>query len=290
MKTLTCAIAFLLLLITCGGGDQRPAAAPPARADAMPEAGPEESGLRLRLLVAPPADGRAAAAQKDGYDVRLDLLNTSQQPITLLGKWRNEDQGDIAAYLEAATSIECVPQIAPWVGGVQESPRKLPQPRQVLAAGETLSMHWQTDGRHLKNRVTDPNEVQNPTFPFPGLYAVHATLDVITADGGTMRLRSNEQLVCVGGSRAMPKYTRGPLLSVDAEKKTARLGLGTLQKAKVGDTFEIGHPKGKFWKLTLTSVSPQISQGTLELLTHSTYAPFRELPTAYEPATLVVRE
>jgi hypothetical protein len=293
MRNLTC--MTVIALLACGAS-QSPAPAPLAAPQppatpvaALPEAGPEDGGMRLRLVVAPPPAAAAADAGKEGYDVRLDLLNTSRQPITLLGKWRNEDVGDIKAYLEAATSIECVPDVAPWVGGVRESPRKLPQPRETLGAGETLSMRWQTEGRHLKNRVTDPNAVQDPTFPFAGLYSVHATLDVITTTG-TVRLRSNEQLVAVGGSRVMPKYTRGPVLRVDGEKRTATLGLGSLHKVRAGDEFEIGHPKGKHWRLTVTDVMQQTSEGKLEMLTRSTFAPYREPPEPMSTATLVMRE
>jgi hypothetical protein len=83
------------------------------------------------------------------------------------------------------------------MGGVTVGQRKSPQPEQVLKPGETLSVRWRTEGRHLKNRVTNPNEVQNPEFPFPGLYSVHATVHVITSER-TVPLRSNEQLVSVG--------------------------------------------------------------------------------------------
>src|SRR5216110_3541184 len=109
---------------------------------ALPEPGPEDGGLRLRLQVAPRAD-----SGKEGYDVRLDLLNISQRPITLRAHWRNEgDAGDLKDYVEAATSIECVPEVAPWIGGVRQGQPKS-QPQQELAPGETLWLHWQTDGR-----------------------------------------------------------------------------------------------------------------------------------------------
>jgi hypothetical protein len=254
----------------------------PTVAATLPEPGPEDGGLCLRFIVAPRED-----AQAPGYDVRLDLLNVSDRDITLHANWRNEvDQGDVAEYIETATSIECVPAIAPWIGGVQQGQRTSPQPKRVLKAGEELSARWKSQGRRLKNRVTNPNEVQNPEFPFPGLYSVHATLDVITSEG-TVRLRSNEQLVSVGGSRKMPKHTRGQLIEVDKEKKTALVGLGSLHKVEVGDQFEIGHPKGMHWKLTVTQVEPRLCRGNLELLTRSTYPPFLEPPHPFMDATLV---
>ena len=88
----------------------------------------------------------------------------------------------------------------------------------------------------------------------------------------------------------MPKYTRGSLWNVDAEKKTALLGLGSLHKVRAGDQFEIGHPKGMHWKLSITEVMPRYSVGTLELLTRSKYPPYSEPPVSLMPATLVRQE
>ena len=250
------------------------------RDGALPEPGPEDGGLRLRLIVAP----RAGAA--GGYDVRLDLLNESARAVTLRSDWRNRDVGDVGEYLEAALNVECVPPVAPWVGGVMVSRRELPQAEHALAAGETLTVRWQTDKSVLKRRVSNPHEAQNPTFPFPGLYSVHGTLDVVTADG-TVRLRSNEQLVPVGGSRAMPKYTYGTLRHVDGATKTAILGLGSMHQARVGDRFEIGHSKGMHWRLTLTDVRRADADGTLELLTRSPHPPYADPPLPLMPAALV---
>jgi hypothetical protein len=229
-----------------------------AETAAPPEPGPEDGGLRMRLVAVPRTEG-----SKEGYDVRVDLLNISERAITLRAGWRNEETGDLKDYIDAATSIECVPAVRRWMGGVQQGQRKLPQPEQVLEPGAVLSVRWQTEGRHLKNRVTNPNDVQNPEFPFPGLYSVHASMNVITSER-TVALRSNEQLVSVGGSRAMPKSTLGQLWHVDADGKTALLGLGSLQKIELGDQFE--HlSKGDYWKLTITKVEPSHSTGNLEL-------------------------
>jgi hypothetical protein len=230
-----------------------------APAVAAAEPGPENGGLRMRLVVTP--NPKAGA---EGYDVRLDLLNVSDHAIWLKANWSHDtDKGDLKDYLEAATSIESDPPIAPWVGQVQGGYRKWPQPEQELKAGESLSIHWQTEGRQLKNRVTDPNAVQNPQFPSSGLYSVHSTLAVRT-DQRTVRLRSNEQLVPVGGSREQPKHTFGRLSDVDAAAKTATLGLGALHKVEVGDKFRIRSGMGDFWRLTITTVDREWSTGQLE--------------------------
>jgi hypothetical protein len=141
----------------------------------------------------------------------------------------------------------------------------------LLLAGKVLSVRWRTQGRQLKNRVTDPNEVQNPTFPFPGLYSVHATLDVITSERA-VTLRSNEQLVPVGGSRATPRYTFGHLLVVDKGGKTAVLDLGSRHKVEPGDQF-MHFSKQTPWKLTVSKVSPGHSWGQIELLSPNTERP-----------------
>jgi hypothetical protein len=72
--------------------------------------------------------------------------------MTLRAGWRNDDAGDVKDYIEAATSIESVPAVSPWIGGVRKTRRTLPQPEYLLNAGEVLSVRWQTQGRHL----TDP--------------------------------------------------------------------------------------------------------------------------------------
>jgi len=225
----------------------------------LPEPGPEDGGLRMRLVVAPRTD-----VGKEGYDVRVDLLNTSERAITLRAGWEGEEAGDLEDYVDAATSIECVPAVRRWVGGVMQGRRTSPQPEYVLQPGKVLSVRWQTQGRHLKNRVTNPNDVQNPEFPFPGLYSVHATVNVIT-HGGIVPLRSNEQLVSVGGSRAMPKSTLGQLLHVDADGKTATMSLGSLQKVEPGDQFQY-FSKREQGRLTITTVKPSISVGNLEVV------------------------
>lgn len=232
---------------------------PAVQAAADPEPGPEDGGLRLRLVATPRTE-----ENKEGFDVRVDLVNVSQRTITVQTGWEDDATGSVNDYLEAATSIECVPALAPWMGGTQmrQAGQNLPQATHVLKPGETLSASWQTSGRKLKNRVSKPTVVQNPTFPFPGLYSVHATVDVITS-AGTVRLRSNEQLVPVGGSRAMPRHTYGPLLSINGEQKSATLGLGTLHKVAVGDEFVMPSKQGS-WYVVITEVHNRYSEGTFK--------------------------
>ena len=256
---------------------------------AQPESGAENGGLQLRLVVLPHPE-----AGKEGYDIRLVLQNTTNQDIALRAAWWYEtDKGDVKDYIEASTSIETYPAIAPWVGQVVAKHRTAPQPEYVLKAGEVLSVSWHTDGRRLKNKVYDPNSVQNPEFPFPGLYSVHATLKINTG-GRAVPLRSNEQLVAVGGSRRAPKHSYGQLWGVEADTKTARLGLGSLHKVEAGDEFQI--PMGLMmdsWKLTITQVEPEFSTGRLERVPRigaNPTNPNPRFPERYMNATLILKK
>ena len=254
----------------------------------QPDPGPEDGGLRLRLVVLP-----HPKADREGYDVRVDVLNTTKADITLrAGWWYDTDKGDAKDYIEASTSIETYPTIAPWVGQVRAQHRTLPQPDYVLKAGEVLSLSWHTDGRRLKNKVTDPNTVQNPDFPFPGLYSVHATLRINRADRAVL-LRSNEQMVAVGGNPGAPKHTYGQLWGTETETKTARLGLGSLHKIEQGDEFQIRTGMMDFWKLTITQVEPESSTGRLEPLARVGPNPTNvnpRFPERHENATLILRK
>ena len=62
-----------------------------APASEQPDPGPEDGWLQLRLAVLPHAE-----AGKHGYDVRVDLLNTTKQDVTIrVGWWYGTDKGDV---------------------------------------------------------------------------------------------------------------------------------------------------------------------------------------------------
>ncbi len=227
----------------------------------LPEPGPEDMGLRLRLAVsARPTGG------KEGYEVKVDLVNASGEPVPLRAHhWRSErHDGGFKEFVEAAVGIESYPEIEPWLGQVMGPVEgAIAEPEYPLKPGENLSLMWRTTGRHLKHVVINPLEVQNPEFAQDGLHSVHATIGLI-AGGRPVRLRSNEQLVPFGGSRKMPKFTYGQLWSADETTKTAMLGLGSLHKVNLGDRFLIRSGIiGLTWTLTITGVAPEHSVGTL---------------------------
>lgn len=222
------------------------------------ESGPENGGLRLRLKVQwLPRSG------EEIYDVRLDLINTTDSKITLKTGWESTEPGDVKDYLTRAASIETSPRL-PNVRGASgfQAERTEPQKEQVLGPQETLTVQWQTARRILKNESL--LFAANPEFTQPGLYSVHVNLNVITSSG-TFRLRSNEQLVPIGGSRRQPKATSGEIVRISRARTTAEINLGAFDKVAVGDRFDITS-KLHSWRLTITEVGQTTSQGTLEKL------------------------
>jgi len=253
---------------------------------ALAEPGPQNRGLRLRLDVFPVASAKA------GYVVKVKLLNVGNHDVTIEANWRTlGDQDDVKEYLEAATGIETYPPIAPWIGGVRVANNSGPQPRLVLRPGETVPLEWQTAGRHLKNRVTDPSEVQNPEFVLPGVYAVHALLAVkiVGEAGKTILLRSNEVLVMAGGSPEVPKHSYGEFWGGESATKSGTLGLGELQKVEVGDEFLVGYAKAGQWRMRITEVRPTYSLGLLAEVNEGGQQEHRKLPFPERgaPAVLV---
>jgi hypothetical protein len=222
------------------------------------EAGPENGGIRLRFVVRSlPRSG------EEGFDVRLDLINTTEKPITLLTGWESTEPGDVKQYLTAAANIETSPRIARPRGATGFlAERTEPQKRHDLGPQETLTLQWQTARRMLKNESLFFSA--NPEFTEPGLYSVHVNLHVIT-DSGNYPLRSNEQLVSIGGSRSQPKATCGEILTVSPDRTKAEIDLGTFDKVAVGDRFDISS-KLFSWRLTITAVGEKSSEGTLEKL------------------------
>lgn len=245
-------IALVAAMLIVGSGH--------ALANDTPEPGPERGGLRLRLIAGP------SERNDGGYEMRIDILNTSASDVTLRTAWERDNTGTLAEYLEAATSIESYPAFEPWKGGLQAFPlgNEPKQFEQVLKGRETLTVRWHAKGPTLKNKVSDPFRAQNPSFDMPGMYAIHAKLAVET-DRGTIWLRSNEQLLSFGGSSEMPKHTYGPVSYANADKMTAILGLGAEHKVQVGDKFDITS-KQAHWRLTVTEVEPRYSETKLELL------------------------
>jgi len=232
---------------------------------AFPQAGPEVAGLRLRLLVKA-KHGEAG----DEFQSRLDLINVTDKAIRVSTGWPNHKKGSFQEYMEAAASIRTYPDITLWGIQVMATWQPATQAKRVLGAGETLTVEWTTKGRRLKNRVLLPNSNRNPYFPSDGLYGVHAELflnvetDAAVLERGEkpasasadkrrpVMLRSNEQLVSVGGSNRAPKAAIAIVQHVSDDFETGQISIGTAEGIKKGDQFLARTGMSALWKLTVT--------------------------------------
>jgi hypothetical protein len=226
--------------------------------EAKIEPGPENGGLRLRLVVT-----KRGTPREGGFDVRVDMINASKDKVTLRTGWDSNETGDVKDYLQLNASVETYPPFEPEKGatGAREA-RTTPQKELTLAPGETLTMEWQTVGRKLKNE--SGLLAHNPEFTETGLYSVHVTLNAITV-AGTHRLRSNEQLVMIGSITRQPRHTYGQITSIGRRENKAGFNLGSLDQVKVGDVFEITSKTGS-WRLTVTEVYERFSEVTIKAL------------------------
>lgn len=267
--------------------------------------------MRLRFVVVPERKGT-----NETFQVRMDLINVTDQPIKLLGDWPSDHfKGDYKEYLESDVSILTEPSLMNWVGQAQVSPRNNSQPEYTLGAKEVLTLQWVSLGRRLKNKSIHHFTTQNPRLPTDGLYSVRASVLLRPAAAepekkkeaaatkpatpatndrlsliddaswkhfmkssedsnphGSILLTSNEQLVPVGGSHALPKHALAKLLSADTNLLTAMIDLGAAHKVEVGDQFQIlTGTIGQVWRLKITRVDRTYSEGVLEPRSRGTY-------------------
>ena len=263
----------------------------------LPEPGPENGGVRLRFSVETTRSGT-----NDTHQVRIDLINVTDKPIRLLGDWPGDQSGPYEEYLESDVSIHTDPPFMPFMGQVGVERRRRPQPAFTLAAHEVLTVRWAASGRRLKNKSIHPVQTHDPFLTMDGLYAVYASLLLRPIDAetaletdlmrrtwssvdsrsreerledfpkasaessphGTIYLRSNEQLVPIGGSRMLPKPTLARLVWTDTNHDVATINFGSAQKIDPGDAFWIptGYI-GNVWRLEITNVAATSSSGLL---------------------------
>jgi len=231
-----------------------------AAAESLPQAGPENGGLRLRLRVVP--DGSNGT-----YSVRADLINVTTKPLTLSAIWAYDgDKGDFKDYLESALSIETEPTIVFFGIQVMADHRTKPQPTVVIPANGSASVEWKSSGRRLKNKLTRPLEVMNPYFPTDGLFSVHAEFKVgVSGLDKPVLLRSNEQLVPIGGSLHAPKASSAAVIATAPDRNQATLDRGALHGVEVGDEFLVRTGMGDFWLLTISSVQDRWSTALMKI-------------------------
>lgn len=229
-----------------------------AQGEKAAEPGPQNGGLRLRLTL-------TRAVKSAEWEVRMDLINDSQQSIALQTAWESSEPGDVKDYLQAAAQIETTPYFAPEHGATGFSEARTEQQKTLnLPANESLELRWRTGGPRLKPERQNSLLSANPALDEAGLYSVRVVLDVPTATG-TVRLRSNEQLVSVGGSVRAPKPSAARLESVSRDLQSVRIDLGGLDQVARGDQFDFTS-KTAAWRITITDTHPHSSEGTLQLL------------------------
>ena len=233
----------------------------------LPEPGPESAGMRLRLVIFPEGTGT-----NETFKVRVDLINVTDQSIKLVGDWRGDFRdGDYKEYLESDVRFQIEPPNVPSMDQVGDGGKRTkPQPEFTLGASKLLTLDWTALGRCMRTG-------SDLRLPMDGLYSIHASVllrlaenertiqPAPSAPSNRILLRSNEQLVPVGGSHALPKHTLGKLISADTNRYTAAIDIGSVHKTVVGDQFWIhtGYI-GQNWNLKITKVDPTVSFGVLE--------------------------
>jgi hypothetical protein len=222
----------------------------------MPEPGPENQGLRLRLTI--------ETNRKNGQDyhtVRIGILNVSSQPITLIANpIYDQHNKDYAAYLKAVMTFITFPKIIPPSAQTAGAMVTSPPVQITIQPQQEFKTHWQSRGGLLKN--TDYYNT-TPYLPGPGLYSIRAQLRVNTKTINEIPLNSNEQTVSIGNSTAMPKHATARVTHIDPEKNTVLIDLGERHKMQVGDEFYCPGPFPNYWKLIITEVHPWHSQASV---------------------------
>ena len=228
-------------------------------AESLPEPGPENCGLRMRLVITPDTTNGA-----HGFEVRVDIINSTKYQIELATDWDSEYQrGNFLDYVESTSAVITDPVLAPDNGQIVVAPRLSPQSTQSLGASQTLTLKWHSNGQRIKNKSM--LFFPNPKFSVDGLYGVHFCLEFRTSSG-LCRLRSNEQMVSVGGLQTQPKNTYGQFsfIQLNGTNSIAQINLGSINQIQTRDRFTISTGYiGDEWSLEITNVYSRVSYGTL---------------------------
>ncbi len=231
----------------------------------LPEPGPENGGLRLRLSII-----TSRQDTNDVYSVRLGIINVSSEPVILVGQPGYERHAkDYATFLKSIVSFVTFPEILPPLGQTAGIEPKSAPPKTTIKPQEEFVVRWRSSGRRLK-RQDYLNTT--PCFPSEGLYGVRAKVVIRTEEGREILLFSNQQRVCVGGSVELPKHATARITRTDVKNNAVIIDLGTHHKIQVGDRFHVsGGHMGYYWELTVSSTSAWVSEAAV--LVHQGSAP-----------------
>lgn len=218
----------------------------------LPAPGPENAGLRLQLLVANHSD------HEEMHDVRLQVTNIGKDPVTLVGQFYYENDSTYRDFLREAAYFTSFPEVLPSPFSTKGSERRSPQPTATIAPGDSLVAEWKT----RDNAIGGGREThQDLTFVRSGMFLVRAHLVVRTADDKFIKLWSNEQPFIVGGSRQAPQACAATVTKI--ADKVIQLDVGRYDGIRVGDVFEVGHPKTGSWSLKVSEVTGQTATASL---------------------------
>lgn len=224
----------------------------------LPEPGPENGGLRLRLVITPQGTGGI-------HTVTVELQNTGPRAVNLVGEWDyEENSGDYKAFFERWVRFLTYPEVQPESFQTAGGERHSPQPEQGLSPGESLIVSWSVTGNQIRGQSPFPGTT--PVFPSPGLYGIKASILVVTKEGARILLVSNEQPLAIRGSRGLPKFATARILSANPDRNQVKLDVGSDQRIEPGDTFEARWGLMASWRITITKVSAWSSVGSVKLL------------------------
>jgi len=244
----------------------------------LPDPGPENGGLCLRLIITPERD-------VGSHMIAVELQNTGPKVVTLIGEWDcEEDRGDYEAFFAKRVAFSTCPEVQPESFQTAGRERHAQQPRYKLAPGKSLVVSWKAQGDQI--REDSPFPGTTPVFPGPGLYGVRASIVVVTKEGGRVLLISNEQTMAVGGVRSLPKYATAHVVSTAKDKNLVTLDVGSDKKIAKGDTFVIRWGLQASWRVTVVKVYPWGSDGSVVRLHHDGRPRTPQFPPEQWPAML----
>ncbi|MHC4252939.1 MAG: hypothetical protein ACYS9X_27795 [Planctomycetota bacterium] len=243
-----------------------------------PAGGPENSGLRLRLVVTNPEPGGT-----EEHDVRLELLNVGNEPVTVVTRWHYERGGDYAAYLRSASTFTTVPEVLSYGMRTGGRFRKSPQVEAEIGPEGGIVSEWRVRGR----RIFSPSASRGLSFPVGGRFLMRAHATVRTRAGKDVRVWSNEQPFVVGGRDSAPRRCVATVLYHGGEgEQNVGLDVGSVGGAKVGDVFRLQMGVRGHWDLHLTSVDREQSMASVARKSYSD-DPRRRLPERRMKAQLL---
>ncbi len=215
-------------------------------AQETPEPGPEKEGLRVRLIV------ENNPIKIDAHTIKLDILNVSTKPVTLVSEYFAEGTGKetYADWIKGNTTFAAFPEVVPSGYQTAAAFRTSPQVTTTIEPGASFSTQWDVFGGFNASNVN-----WMLSFPTTGLFDVRAELRLRTTDNRQISLWSNAQPFVVGGSKKAPKACTGVVSAVDKIKDTVSLeGAGESNGAQIGDRFYIRDGMQADYTLEVTSL------------------------------------